>query len=1035
MAEPEPEPPSPSKQFILPDNFTLKKLPLEVLLNAGETISCISTHKSNLYIGTSQGLLLHYYIFDDADEYILILRLQIPGSERHPVKKLLVVPDVEMCLVLCNRVTYPYTLPELSPCHIGKIKDVNDISQLSQVKNPKVKNKHDKIIVYSSNKIRVVQLLPDTVKLLRDINYAGALEGFSSAAGTLANYSNICLVANDKNYDVVDLQQTRRISLFEYNPENVDNIEPHIVPFLPRDTEKPSEEYMLTICSISANSMAMFMNSFGDVTRGTLIWQDEGYPAGGVAVQWPYVIGLFNLAEKGMKLTFSSLTTLLVVHTVDFQEFMEQVMGLKDVNNFHLVRVEEGITLADVELLDLLAPVTCHGHSILGHKKQFLRLNVIFCNDNSLHCLYTSNKLVSEVEKVVLALTNNDPISLQNSLEEFEKQSRANTDSFASRARIVLLLLLEKIEELKALISGDEFPSMNFDPRFFLLFEPEFPDDDPLWKELTLERCLLEMINKAPSKSFSPDFKTWLLHEIYSDKDKYSQSTWQFFRRLLYTDSSSTSEKVQLVGSEKALWQDQSTANDKLFAQIENSKDYLVLLTIFMLRQEADPDFNAIQILDLGLGILSGASPLPEGYELKAGVLTGGDETMDLVLLVFFQLRNHVSDSDQYTKKLLELLKLHPDRGLELLQANKGGKHKSTHLFILKELATTHNIDKKFSSLKVEYLEQSFLEHLENQKIDFAILDELFSEMALFLEANLDTFEVALENLNILQSTFRIEVNLLDLDWPKLSWIEFLHLHGRKGDSNELVDMYLKFYELLVVKSLHHKPIKPFHIDHSVFAYLSRCFTESSNSGLMTYLLENGDYSVVEWVALYGTMSLPRKTIFLEGVRPQLMEMYQLRAKPDVESSINLLMKFYLEVEDHAAKNNSVRHLAGKFGRKYYDVRDLLTALPSDFPVVHIQEYLVSVVLDLEAESTDAMMKKTLGRVDAKFTEQVYKEFEKTTVIDKKIEHKKKIDHEEQKDLEEQRDLEKQKEPEEKKELEEKKDDDDTTKGSDGSDE
>ncbi|SGZ53308.1 CIC11C00000005438 [Sungouiella intermedia] len=983
MAEPEPDSPLPPTQSLLPDNYALRKLPLDFLLNAGEAISCISTHKSNLYIGTTKGQLLHYYIFDDAEEYILILSLQIPGCENHPVKKLLVVPDAEMCLVLCNRVIYPYTLPELSPCHIGKIKDVNDVSRLSQVKNPKVKNKHDKIIVYTSNKIRVVQLLPDTVKLLRDINYAGAVEGFSSAAGTLANYSNICLVANDKNYDVVDLQQTRRISLFEYNPENVANIAPHIVPFMPMDTGKPSEEYMLTICSVAANSMAMFMNSLGDVTRGTLIWLDEGYPTGGVAVQWPYVIGLFNLAENGIKLTFSSLTTLLVVHTIDFREFSEKAMGLTDVNNFNLVRVEEGVTLADSELLDLLAPVRCDGSLILGHKKQFLKLNVIFCNENSLHCLYTNNEHVAEVKKVINALTNNDIASLESSLLTFQSWGQENGDSFAYRARIVLLLVLGNFEELKKIISNADFPSMNFDLRILLLFDPAFPDKDPLWKEFTLESSLREMIVQSPVKNLDPEFKSWLLHEAYTVTDNRNSSIWQYFRTLLYEDSKSTTDKIQLVDSERSLWQDQNEANEKLFAQLKKNNEYLVLFKIYQLRQEVDPDFNALQVIELGLAILSGSNPIPEGYKLEAGTLTVGSETMDLVLLVFFQLRNHISNSDQYTKKLLELLKIHPDKGLELLQSNKGGQHKSTHRFILKELATTHNIDTKFSSLKLEYLEQSFLEQLEDGKIDIETLDELFIEMEQYLESNIDSYEVALENIKILHSTFQIEVSLADLNWPKLSWIEFLHLHGRKDDSKELVDLYLKFYELLVVKSLKSKPIKPFHIKHDAFTYLSRCFTESSISGLISYLLEKGEYSVAEWMSLYGKMPLPRQTIYFEGYKMQLMEMYQLRASTDIEASINQLMKFYLEIEDQRAKNNSIRHLVSRFGRKYYNVCDLLAILPNDFPVVHIQEYLVSVVLDMDAQRTDTVMKKTLARLDAKFTEKVRKEFEEIHVAEK----------------------------------------------------
>lgn len=955
----------------LPDDLLLRKVPLEVELDQNESISCISSHKSNLYFGTTKGKLLHYYIFDDADEYILILKTSVQGGQSAPVTKLLVLPDVEMCLVLCNRVVHIFTLPELSPCHIGNIKDASDISQLAQVRNPKIRNKHDKIIVYTSTRIRVVQLLPDVVKLLRDINYAGSVVGLSSAAGTLANYSNICLVANDKNYDVVDLQKTRRISLFDYNPEQLPGVEPHIVPFKPQNPPG-KEEYMLTICSDSSNSMAMFMNSLGDVTRGTLAWINIGYPYKGVAVQWPYVIGLFSHENRSL-LAFSSLTTLEVTCSVDLEQYAKAALSISDCGDFRLVRVDEGVTLPDSDLLELLMPVDYRGIGSTGYTKQFSSLSVIFYHSASAYYLHKPNELVQLVEKLYLNLEENNKEELQIICDTLSKMAEDVPDSFSSRAHVALQLVLGQQEDIKADMEGEEFSLKKFDPRLFLLFDEKESDADDMWKDLRMENALLQTIKKSKTHLDS-DFKSWLIQKVHSSKESYSEVVWELFRKLAYEESQSTANAIQLVLSEKTIWQDQSEANDRIYAFLESSRDYLTLFQILEIKQETDNEENAVKIIDLGLSILSGAL-LGQNYLIERGTITSGNLSKDLVLLVFFQLRNNINDSDEYTKKLLELLKLYPDQGLELLQAEKGGKHKSTHRYILQELSSTHNIDTRFSSLKVEYLEQSLIEQLAKKEIDLALIDELFAEMVQYIETNMEKFEVGFENLNILSSTFRIETSQ-DTDWPKLSWIEFLHLHGRKGDSKEIVEMYLKFYELLVIKSLNDKTIKPFLTDKGAFSYLCRCFTETSHSGLISYLLEQGDYGVAEWVSLYGKMSLPRKTIFLDEMRSLLLAKYHIRPKAEVENSINQVVRFYLEVDDLNIRYSSVRHLVSLYGEQYFDINQLLALIPDDFPVVHLQEYLTRTVLDLEAQKTDSVMKKMMSKMDAKFTAEVCQDFQ-----------------------------------------------------------
>lgn len=974
MAEESSEPPELPGPIQLPGNYSLQKLPLEIPLGLDESISCISSYDANLYIGTTAGQILHYFIFDNADEYILILQLQVLPTEKFPVKKFVILPDIDMCLVLSNRVIYPFTLPELSPCHIGKIKDANDMSQLSQVKNPKVKNKHDKIIVFTSTKIRVVQLLTDSVKLLRDINYAGAELGFSSAAGTLANYSNICLVANEKNYDVVDLQQTRRISLFEYNPSQLPGVDPHIVPFTDEDSGK--EEYMLTICSDKSNSMAMFMNSLGDVTRGTLVWTDAGYPFGGVAVQWPYIIGLFR-AENDTRLTFSSLLALDVTFSVDFQEFAKQTMSGADFETTNLVRVDNGVSLTDLGLLDLVTPVNLAGVASLGYQKQFIKLNIIFSGRSSLHCLYQGNELVLVINSIQEALEKELEADIEELLLKLKESD--SPPGFESKVKLATLLVLGKFEEVKSVFS-DENISSEFDPRLFLLRDDKYPDDDEVWTEFVAEKAILSMVRISNGKGLDPKFKLWLLQRVHSQKEAYTESIWQYFRKLLYEDSTSVEHSIELARIEQTLWQDQSEDTRKLFPVFEKRRDYLTIFTILEFQQDhQDTQETACAIIDLGLSVLSGSSALNEQYKLDQGTLIAGSVSKNLVQLVFFQLRNHIHDSEEYTKKLLELLKLFPDQGLELLQANKGGEHLSTHRYILQELSSTHNIDKKFSSLKVEYLEQTFLEQLAEKQIDEKLADELLSELLLYLESNMDMLSDAFENLNILRATFKIEVDLAEPNWPKLSWVEFLYLHGRKDVSKDLVEIYLKVYELLLIKSLNNATIQTISIDNEAFQYLIKCFTETSVSNSISYLLDWGDYLAIEWVGVYGKMPCPRKAIYFEEVRQQVLDKFEERPQEAIKTSIHQILKFYLDLEDSKSKHFSVNHLVSRFG-KYFNMTELLTIIPENFPIIYIQEYLTLVFVELDAHKSHTVIRKSLSKLDAKFTEQVFREFEAETL-------------------------------------------------------
>lgn len=278
-------------------------------------ISSIGVYQSNLYVGTKSGTIKHYHLFEDAPEYMLIS--EVPVSSSSAVLKILILADVERALILCGSVASVYSLPELSPINIGKLKEVNDIQTFETAEDG------TNVIVLANSKIRIVKVGRDLLKLVSDLNYSNALTGvpIKASSSSSPNSKSLALVANKKNYDIIDLKQIRKIPLFEYTQENDSQLVeslviPHIVPFI-EDAKKGKEEYMLTIKSDEQTSIAMFIDTRGNVTRGTLSWLDAGYPDS-VVIEWPHIIGIFS----GDRLIINSLESLDVEYEVGVHELI-----------------------------------------------------------------------------------------------------------------------------------------------------------------------------------------------------------------------------------------------------------------------------------------------------------------------------------------------------------------------------------------------------------------------------------------------------------------------------------------------------------------------------------------------------------------------------------------------------------------------------------------------------------------------------------------------------------------------------------------
>ncbi|CCH45426.1 Transforming growth factor-beta receptor-associated protein 1 [Wickerhamomyces ciferrii] len=253
----------------------------------------------HIYIGTSHGELLHFFKIEN--EYILVSRNSFHQARTKPITKILLLPKLEKALVLSGGLFSCFLLPEFSPANIGRVKDVNDIS-LDHDHSAKNDATGVHVAVYSNQRIRIINVTPKALRLVKDIAYPDSQKGLRR--------SEYSLVASKENYDLIDLENTQKIPLFpiltvqDETGGHTDKLEPFILPV-------GHDEFLLT-CGLSQDepAMGLVVNVNGDISRGTIPFSK--YPES-IGVVDPYTIATFD-----GNISINSLNDQTEVQTIEF---------------------------------------------------------------------------------------------------------------------------------------------------------------------------------------------------------------------------------------------------------------------------------------------------------------------------------------------------------------------------------------------------------------------------------------------------------------------------------------------------------------------------------------------------------------------------------------------------------------------------------------------------------------------------------------------------------------------------------------------
>lgn len=261
---------------------------------------------------------MHY--FNVESSYIFASRQKTHAKKIRPVSRILLLPPVSLALILSQNITSVFSLPEFAPrTGVGSMRDVSDISvdvnEFQRLNTAKTDTMS--VTAFSKQAIRIVDVKPDSLILTKTIDYPGAITGIRRAS--------YALVATKDSYDLIDLDNTRKIPLFPVRAttpkdeeeclDTADIIRPLIIPV-------GIDEFLVTSGTTNDEpAMGIVVNVDGDISRGTIPW--PRYP------KFVAVDDLYVTAVVGNQIMIHSLYDQALVQTIDYevQPILSHVMA------------------------------------------------------------------------------------------------------------------------------------------------------------------------------------------------------------------------------------------------------------------------------------------------------------------------------------------------------------------------------------------------------------------------------------------------------------------------------------------------------------------------------------------------------------------------------------------------------------------------------------------------------------------------------------------------------------------------------------
>lgn len=955
-----------------------------------ERISCVEKYRSSIYVGTSIGRILHFHNFEDTS-FMLISKMVV-SKKSEPIKKIVILKEIERALIVCDRTATAFILPELSRANLGKIRNVTDIvnvqGQLHQHSKPgnDLDTTEEYAVILSNERIRLVRATKDSLKLVKDINYNDALICASKRMINSYNNDLLVVVADDKNYDMLDIGKARKVPLLQYNSTTVENDpRPLACPFVAFDRDD-DPEFLLLVLADESTSMAMFINSKGDVTRGTLIFTG-GCPRNGVVAKWPYILAISTSTTGDNNLVFYSLETLKSV----YDENLQGVLGFSEhertKNDFHIALLDTEVLLKDEELSDLLSEVNGDDKSL--HRKlvhHFISKEVIY-NRCSLWAVCEVDILLPLTNKLIAIF--NDPLSLtdeisglMNELDSYYYTMKDDRKLYGTYLKAIFFLLLDKKEDFVKLSleerhngQGDSvFGALLLDPRFFISILDKLSDKN---KELFIDFKtyggiwgLMTPLSAHIPHSYLLDYLSRLYETKLLANYNKDVALIEYCRKKIYLEKLRESSAIVefIKDKDTESWKKKNSNNAFIMKKFEENGMYLSLLYTYLLANDvADQMTESLvnSICSLSIKLLKGDYRDSLARVENLGDVEVKNLKINLFDIVTSQLEKNLLSDRDYVGYLLEIFGLNTKKGFEYMKARDKAKYREVDRQILKELDKSTLDADTLANLKIDILESNFISSLNvtDPLSQVELLDELIYELTSALLSSKFATDQYKHGFLVLKKTFQSENNLNDSIWPKVTWMDFLSIHLKKSDCSDFIILYLKILELLILRCGNKVTDKTLKFEESILMlsgsdYFSYLRIVIPNDESIIELLKYRDYSAAERYALYGTIGFPSRGFYFKE-----LSKFSMLSTDQVKKNLTIINDFYVTQQN--TSYSATRHFLSSYGT-FFNLKEVLAMLTYHVPIACVEEYLYQVFMNKEIQRRDSYITKVLIKTGTK---------------------------------------------------------------------
>ncbi|KAG0350422.1 transforming growth factor, beta receptor associated protein 1 [Podila minutissima] len=259
--------------------------------NTRPMIEAMDNFGNNLYLGTSDGFLLHYIIDEkissesDLPRSRLMSRKPL-GFGKKVVERIMVLPHLRMAIVHCDSTLSFFKLPDFIPYSTQDLPHIKGVTAFCDDGSQKGRVGEDGSIRLCVTKRRIIQfydICPGAISEAKELS-------LPNGALVVARWKNYICVADANDFKLIDSRIGRMIPVLPVVQSASSGNSAQVIK--PVCVAIAENEFLLASATSSGQTaIGIFCSGSGDPVRGTLQW--SSYPRA-LGVEFPYVAALLK---------------------------------------------------------------------------------------------------------------------------------------------------------------------------------------------------------------------------------------------------------------------------------------------------------------------------------------------------------------------------------------------------------------------------------------------------------------------------------------------------------------------------------------------------------------------------------------------------------------------------------------------------------------------------------------------------------------------------------------------------------------------